>query len=452
MRRLTKHLTPALAAVAVLGTAGVAAAAPNLVPVIDNNPDSTNPLATNKWYVETTATPYSAHYFYGATVSNTSATDALELKAKPGSTVGDTATAQQVIGATPTDLLPAKVAVKSIGEPNSGFTSWGVSNVFSIALTPPGGAAIPGGRNVFCWASASFVATCNTAGATADGVDMGISPGEVDSVAVGTDGAYFDITGATPGQGTVVETVNPAGGIDEGGAGGDNATSPLGIGIPGVTGSPIAKTTAFGTPVGIPLNANVVHPEVLGRRGTASPPAAATGAVTYALTSPPVHGTATVGGAAATYTPAAGYVGPDSFSYVATDSRGLQSTPIAVIVTVAAQNGGGGGGATPPVVTKITLKLKPGYVVQRRGGKTYLRIKGKLPKSQAGRIVIVQRKVGKKVRTLATIRIARNGVFTKLVRVSGRTITVRTRIAASSKAKAAVSPFKKVVIVRSRKR
>ncbi|HET6692061.1 MAG TPA: hypothetical protein VFG74_14475, partial [Miltoncostaeaceae bacterium] len=166
MRRLTKHLTPALAAVAVLGAAGVAAAAPNLAPVIDpsTDPASTNPLAVGKWYVATTAAPYSAHFFYGAAVSNTG-TDDFAIQAKVNTTVGDTATAQQVIGVTTTDLDPAKVAVKSIGAPNPGHTNWGVTNVFSIALTPSGGAPITSAGNDFCWASGGLytTATCSTA-------------------------------------------------------------------------------------------------------------------------------------------------------------------------------------------------------------------------------------------------------------------------------------------------
>ena len=150
-----------------------------------------------------------------------------------------------------------------------------------------------------------------------------------------------------------------------------------------------------------------------------------------------------------TYTAAAGFTGTDSFTFTATDSRGLQSPPATVTVTVAAAggSGGGGGGGTTPV-TKITLKLKPSFSVVKRGSKTFLKVTGSLPASQTGRVVKIQRKVGKKVTTIGTVKVGKNGRFTKLVRVTTATIRVRTTIAASASATGSTSAFKTLVVRR----
>ncbi|MFY3383922.1 putative Ig domain-containing protein [Paracidovorax sp. MALMAid1276] len=54
-----------------------------------------------------------------------------------------------------------------------------------------------------------------------------------------------------------------------------------------------------------------------------------------AITTPAVHGTATVSGTTITYTPHAGYAGPDSFAYTATNGAGT-SAPATVSITVSA--------------------------------------------------------------------------------------------------------------------
>ena len=57
-------------------------------------------------------------------------------------------------------------------------------------------------------------------------------------------------------------------------------------------------------------------------------------ALTFAVATQPAHGTASVSGATATYTPATGYQGADSFTYTATDDGSNTSTPATVSVTV----------------------------------------------------------------------------------------------------------------------
>jgi endonuclease I len=56
-------------------------------------------------------------------------------------------------------------------------------------------------------------------------------------------------------------------------------------------------------------------------------------ALTYTIASPPAHGTVSVDGSTATYTPTAGYTGGDSFTYRAGDGA-AQSAPATVSITV----------------------------------------------------------------------------------------------------------------------
>lgn len=67
-------------------------------------------------------------------------------------------------------------------------------------------------------------------------------------------------------------------------------------------------------------------------------------ALTYTVTQPPAHGTVTVqiGTGAATYTPAAGYCGPDSFQYTVSDGQ-CSSAAATVNITVV--------DTTPPIVS-----------------------------------------------------------------------------------------------------
>jgi hypothetical protein len=86
--------------------------------------------------------------------------------------------------------------------------------------------------------------------------------------------------------------------------------------------------------------------------------------------------------AAATYTPAAGYTGPDSFAYVATDLRGLMSKPATAYVTATSPSPA----AVPPV-----SRLSKVRVFRRRGRwQLSLRVSG--PARVSGRL---ERKRGK---------------------------------------------------------
>ena len=59
----------------------------------------------------------------------------------------------------------------------------------------------------------------------------------------------------------------------------------------------------------------------------------------------------------------------------------------------------------------------------------------------------IQRKVGKKVTTIGTAKVARSGRYTKLVRVTTAKVSVRVTIAATATATGSTTAFKSLVIV-----
>lgn len=478
MRSITRHLSPGLAALAVLGIAGTASAAPpDLVPFVDTGSNSGSALATSKWFVDTTASPYSARLRFATQIQNIGA-DPFHITqgAASGPAGARTAVAvQQITGGAPTPLTQVKLLGSPFGL--SGTYSWRIDGVAKYTLTPAGGTPIESALGAVCRDdSAAFLAvpppalfatpSCQLPSDAAVGFSSGITNGWMDNIAPSaSNSANFDVTGAPAGAATFTATVDPFNEIVESNNNNNNAVSPA-ITLPGVSAQAAALSTVTTTAVSGNLAAAVVGPTVLGRKLTpgldaADPgqpaPAPATGAVTYALAGGPANGTATVSPTGlATYTARAGFTGADSFTYYAEDSRGIRSPATTVSVNVTAAPSGGGGGGTgggtttppPATINKITLKLTPAYAVVRRGSATFLRVSGTLPVSQAGRTIKIQRKVGKRITTIATVRIARNGKFTKLVRVSTRNVSVRATIAASATAKASTSTFRSVAVRR----
>jgi large repetitive protein len=88
--------------------------------------------------------------------------------------------------------------------------------------------------------------------------------------------------------------------------------------IPGPVADPASATVQGGSSVDIPVTVS---------GGTGS------GAVTTRIGTAAAHGTATITGTTATYAPEAGFVGTDTFTYIATKA-GADSAPATVTVTV----------------------------------------------------------------------------------------------------------------------
>jgi hypothetical protein len=71
--------------------------------------------------------------------------------------------------------------------------------------------------------------------------------------------------------------------------------------------------------------------------------ATGSGTLTYAVTSPASHGTVTVGGAVATYTPTANYTGSDSFTFTANNGSASNAAKVSITVLPA-----------PPVASNLS--------------------------------------------------------------------------------------------------
>jgi hypothetical protein len=105
----------------------------------------------------------------------------------------------------------------------------------------------------------------------------------------------------------------------------DSNTATVSITVDPVNDAPVAAAVSVSTPrdvaVSVPLSATDVDGNAL----------------TFTIASQPANGTLTGSGASRTYTPNAGYAGPDSFTYTANDGT-VDSNTAAVSITVEATN------------------------------------------------------------------------------------------------------------------
>lgn len=179
---------------------------------------------------------------------------------------------------------------------------------------------------------------------SSDGVvRMGLSPGAADRYSAQREFQYVDVTGLTPGTYTLRGVANPSGQILERDGAPDEHSEPRAI--PGVVASSSRATTRTGEPVAIPLPARSTATGIPGRARASCRPsqgsrtcyawAGADGPFTFRTAAPPAHGSVAYDRAGATYTPAPGFTGTDSFAFTATDVRGLTSATVPVTVEVA---------------------------------------------------------------------------------------------------------------------
>jgi hypothetical protein len=173
-------------------------------------------------------------------------------------------------------------------------------------------------------------------------VRMGLSPGAGDLYDAATELQWVDINGLTPGHYTIKATANPRGDIDEDNRS-NNTLSQVRL-IPGILVSAVQVYAPPGAPVTIPLAATIVAPTIPARSSASCQPkhvgwscytrTTAGAKLEFALGRKATHGEAAISSTGrATYTPAA--TGTDTFTYTATDPRGLTSQPAAVTVTIA---------------------------------------------------------------------------------------------------------------------
>jgi hypothetical protein len=192
-------------------------------------------------------------------------------------------------------------------------------------------------------------------------VRMGLSPGAADRYSAQREFQFVDVTGLAPGPYTLRAEANPEGQLLDADPTDDVHEEQRTI--PGVLADDAALAVPAGAAGGsVAVSARAVAPEVPARRSAGCTPRAtlegcylritADMPLTYEVVGAPAHGTASFDGARLSYAPEAGYGGPDSLTYVATDGRGLRSAPATVSIDVAPR-------AAPPAAGSGTPSLDP---------------------------------------------------------------------------------------------
>jgi hypothetical protein len=162
----------------------------------------------------------------------------------------------------------------------------------------------------------------------ADHVKMGISAGWRDTYAAYYYTQWVDLTGEiSPGRYQIEAIADPTDVIIEADEVNPSEFSAE-VRLRGWLALPQSAATTAGAPAQIPLSADKVV-------GTGLPVddqlSGEPAAPVYAIVTPPSHGTVTLSGATATYTPAGGYTGPDSFTFTASETGTLLAGPAATV-------------------------------------------------------------------------------------------------------------------------
>ncbi|WP_312237991.1 autotransporter domain-containing protein [Stenotrophomonas sp.] len=198
--------------------------------------------------------------------------------------------------------------------------------VNAVAPAAPGiGTATPSGTGEI---EVSFTAPASNGGSAITGYTVTATPGGI--TATGT-GSPVRVTGLTVGQSYTftVTATNSAG------TGLASTASNAATAADAIVANASSATVAYGMATPITLDIGGI-------------------ATSVSVTSPAAHGVVTVNGITVSYTPAAGYAGPDAFSYRATDGN---TTSAAAVVSVT---------VSPP-----TLSLAPTTLVAGTAGSSY---------------------------------------------------------------------------------
>jgi hypothetical protein len=204
-------------------------------------------------------------------------------------------------------------------------------------------------------------------------VRMGLSPGGADLYAARRERQWVDITGLDPGRIVLRGQANPLHCVLESTSA--NNETQVTREIPGVRAADVLGGSS------VSLSGLVIAPQVPARRSGGCVPgagskacyvwASAAGPLSFRVVREPLHGTVGLASGAdglhatATYTPAPGYSGADSFQYVATDLRGLTSKPATAQVRATAPSPAAVGRS--PRLTRVR--------VVRRHGRWQLRLR-----------------------------------------------------------------------------
>lgn len=102
-----------------------------------------------------------------------------------------------------------------------------------------------------------------------------------------------------------------------------------------------------------------------------------------------------------------------------------------------------------PIVTrkpvKVTVALKPKFALVRKGGQTFLKVTGTVTKSQAGRLVILERKAGRRTVRVGVAKVTKAGRLNKMVPLRVTTgLKVRARMVGTATARPVATAFRAV--------
>ena len=252
----------------------------------------------------------------------------------------------------------------------TGHHHWHYDAAATYELLVPGAGSIRGVKIGFCMLDTYDVLSefnyysglqpwCMSGSPAAPFVRMGISPGIGDYYNAQLADQWIDVTGLDPGTYTLRSEVNPPRAdinpaappriIEEHDV--TNNIADVERVIPGGKATPLALSTLASQPVVAPLTGTLIGAEIKSRIETCTTDRSlydffcyedATGdrALELAIWDTPTNGslsaisTGSDTSATVTYTPDPGFVGIDTFTYRATDSRGLVGTPATVAITV----------------------------------------------------------------------------------------------------------------------
>ncbi|MEG2803482.1 autotransporter domain-containing protein [Stenotrophomonas sp.] len=185
-----------------------------------------------------------------------------------------------------------------------------VTRAFAVNAVAPGaptiGTATPSGTGEI---EVSFAAPAFSGGATITGYTVTSSPG---AVAASGSASPIRVSGLTVGQSYTftVTATNSAG------TGGPSAASNAALAADAIGANPSSQAVPYGEATAVALDISGIPTSI-------------------SVTALPTHGVLAISGLTATYTPNAGYAGPDTFTYRATDGN-TTSAPALVSLTVGA--------------------------------------------------------------------------------------------------------------------
>jgi VCBS repeat-containing protein len=176
---------------------------------------------------------------------------------------------------------------------------------------------------------------------------------------------------------------------------------------PPVNRAPVVVDDAFTTPQGTALHGSSLLANDSDPDGNA---------LTATKATDPSHGTVTVApDGTFVYTPVSGYIGPDAFSYAASDGAATSVATASIMVTPSLQ--------PPPAATKLTLKVAK--LKRLKSGQRRMRASGKGPAGARVKLVV---SLGKKKVATRTVKVSKGAAWTTIFKLkrTGRYTVVAT--------------------------